>query len=165
MGFAERVYANARAIVERIIDDGVQVLLQVRDKPGQRRQLEFPGGQVETNEPLLDALCREVREETGLEVTEIEGRGARVVSGGEQAVVECVQPFAAYQTLHGPVASMGLYFRCHAHGVLRPQDGETGNATWYPIDELQALLDSDVEKFSWVDRAGLAFYLHSNPAR
>ncbi|HEY9290229.1 MAG TPA: NUDIX hydrolase [Microlunatus sp.] len=158
------MYVNARAIIERrpASDGGPEVLLQTRDKPGQRRQLELPGGQVELFEPLLDALRREVKEETGLEVAAVEGADTRLVASGEQATVECLRPFAVYQTVQGPVDSMGVYFRCTAYGELRPQRGESGGAGWVPIDRISSMIARDPEQFSWVDRAGLLQYLASS---
>lgn len=156
------MYVNARAIIERMTPDGgVEILLQTRDKPGQARQLELPGGQVEPFESLLAALCREVEEETGLEVVEVEGRDARVVASGPESRVECVRPFAVYQTLDGPVDSMGVYFRCKAEGQVRSQPGETAIAGWFTPAQIRSLFASDVERVSWVDRAGILFYLNA----
>lgn len=153
------MYVNARAIIERTGPDGVEILLQTRDKPGERQQLELPGGQVEAYESLLDALRREVLEETGLTVDRIEGQDTRLVSAGEQASVECLRPLAAYQTLEGPVDSMGVYFRCSAQGSLVSRGDGSRAAQWVSRAQLRSWMDADVERFSWVDRAGLRFYL------
>lgn len=157
------MYVNARAIIERPGRAGLEILLQTRDKSGQRPQLELPGGQVEPLESLIDALRREVREETGLDLLEIEGDDLRLIAAGEQARVECVRPFAAYQTLAGPVASMGLYFRCSAVGQLQPRGDNAKNPQWLDIAEVRTRLSADQEQFSWVDRAGLLFYLQTRP--
>lgn len=153
------MYVNARAIIERTGPEGVEILLQTRDKPGERQQLELPGGQVEPYESLVDALRREVLEETGLTVDRIEGQDTRVVTVGEQATVECLRPLATYQTLEGPVDSMGVYFRCSASGRLMSQGDGSKAAQWVSPAQLRSWMDADIERFSWVDRAGLRFYL------
>lgn len=51
-----------------IVDDG-KILLCRRGKPPYVGYWSVPGGLVELGEPVLQALHREVREETGLEVS------------------------------------------------------------------------------------------------
>ena len=45
-----------------------QVLLIRRANPPRQHEWSLPGGRVEFGEPLRDALVREIREETGLEI-------------------------------------------------------------------------------------------------
>jgi len=152
---------NARAIIERPAQQGNEILLQVRDKPGQARALELPGGQVEPFESLIDTLVREVAEETGLTVVEIEHQPLRVVTDDGRTRVECVRPFAAYQTLEGPVDSVGVYFRCRAEGRLVSHGDAADQPRWTGVAEVRRMLEVDPAAFSWVDRAGLTFYLDS----
>lgn len=156
------MYCNCRAIIEREAPQGWEVLVQQRNKPyeGQAR-IELPGGRVEEYESLIDALRREVREETGLELSYIEGQETRIETDGE-TVVECLRPLAAYQTLSGPVDSIGVYFRCRAVGNLLEAGDETLHTRWMSVASIAEMLNDTPEKFSFVDRAGLNFYiLHS----
>jgi len=135
-------------------------MVQERYKPYEGHTLiELPGGRVEEFESLVAALRREVREETGLELSAIEGQETRIETNGMDANVECIRPFAAYQTLRGPVDSLGLYFLCTAEGQLLERGDETRNLRWMPVSDLAWLMDNAPEQISFVDRAGLSFYL------
>jgi len=154
------MHCNARAIIERSGQDGAEILVQVRNKPYEGgKRIELPGGRIEAFESLLEAIRREVREETGLELSFIEGLETRIETHGATTNVECIRPFAAYQTLHGPVDSMGVYFRCRAEGQLLESGDDTEKPRWMPVAEIARLMKDDPEQFSFVDRAGLVFYL------
>lgn len=154
------MYVNTRAIIEQKTADGLMILVQVRNKPYEGgKWLELPGGRVEEFESLVTALRREVREETGLEVTLIEGLDTRLETGSMDANVECLVPFAVYQTIRGPVDSIGIYFLCHAEGQLLITGDETENINWISVEQVAQWMRDEPEKFDWVDRAGLLYYL------
>lgn len=155
------IYVNARAIIERTTDEGLEIVIQTRIKPGEKEQLELPGGQIEQFESLITALGREVKEETGLTVTEIEGSDTVLTVEHGDEKVEVVRPFAVYQTISGPVDSMGVYFRCRAEGDLLKEGDHTEEPRWVKVSDLGQRLREDPAAFSWVDRAGLSFYLKS----
>jgi 8-oxo-dGTP pyrophosphatase MutT (NUDIX family) len=154
------MYVNARAIIERETDEGTMIVVQVRNKPYEGgKWLELPGGRVEEFESLISALRREVREETGLDVTSIEGLHTRFETGSTDANVECLVPFAVYQTIRGPVDSMGVYFLCRAEGQLLVTGDETENIQWTHVEQIARWAKDEPEKFDWVDRAGILYYL------
>ena len=125
------MFVNARAIIEREIEAGTEIVIQIRNKPYEGgKRIELPGGRVDEFESLINALKREVREETGLELVQIEGLDTRVETHDADATVECLSPFAVYQTTRGPVDSMGVYFRCRATGQLLGTGDETEEIQW-----------------------------------
>jgi ADP-ribose pyrophosphatase YjhB (NUDIX family) len=154
------MYVNARAIIERETAAGIEIVVQIRDKPHEGgKWIELPGGRVEEFESLVSALKREVQEETGLVLTHIEGLNSKVDTQGEDTNVECLQPFAVYQTTRGPVDSMGVYFRCRAEGKLLEVGHDAEDARWVPVQQVAAWMEKEAAKLSWVDRAGFLFYL------
>jgi len=103
---------------------------------------------------------REVKEETGLELSEIEGEETRIVTEGNFFEVECIKPFVAYQTIKGPVDSIGYYFRCKAVGELLESGDETTGIRWIKISDLRELIEDNPFQFSDIDRAGIQYYLN-----
>lgn len=154
-------YVNARAFVERKNNEGIEIVIQRRTKANAAYKFELPGGRVEPFESLLQALIREVKEETGLDVYEIEGANTRIDTIGINPAfeVECLQPYAAYQTIKGPIDSVGYYFRCKATGDLLEAGDETADIQWMAIKELNDLFTRNPLDFSDVDRAGVKYYL------
>lgn len=152
---------NSRAIIERTLNGTIEIVVQTRNKPDGPQRIELPGGRIEQYESLVNALIREVKEETGLDVIEIEGEDTRIDTIGidPNFEVECIQPFGAYQTIKGPFDSVGVYFRCKAQGELLKSGDETKNPRWITVDKLRRLMNDDPLQFSDIDRAGILFYL------
>jgi 8-oxo-dGTP diphosphatase len=156
-------FVNARAIIERTVGHRTEIVIQVRNKPNEpSRKIELPGGRIEPYEPLLTALSREVKEETGLTITEVQGAETRTDTVGmnPEFEVECIRPFAAYQTIKGPIDSIGYYFRCQAIGELLSTGDETTDIRRIAVSELRRLFENDPLQFANVDRAGVQFYLN-----
>lgn len=99
-----------------IYDDAGNVLVQERIDP-EWAGITFPGGHVEAGESFTDAVIREVYEETGLTVSEIQMCGIKdwVQDDGVRYVVL-------------------LYKTNEFHGTLR--SSEEGKVLWMPLSEL-----------------------------
>ncbi|OPA78613.1 phosphohydrolase [Paenibacillus selenitireducens] len=153
-------YVNARAFIETHRDGKTEIILQTRNKPNERAW-ELPGGRLELFEPILAGLQREVFEETGLTVIEVEGSQTRIDTCGitSDFEVECLEPYCVYQTIRGPIDSVGMYFICRAEGNVQTTGDDTLNVGWRSVDEIYDLMLEDPKQFSPVDRAGLIYYL------
>lgn len=81
---------------------------------------EPPGGKMNVDEPITDALSREVAEETGISI-------------------EIGHPVAVWQFVKEPFWVTGITFECqHAGGELA-LSGEHQDAGWFTLDEAFAL--------------------------
>ena len=153
------IQINARAIIERLVDGKPEVIVQWRNKQGEGCY-EFPGGRINEFESFYDALRREVKEETGLDVTQITGRKDYMVNK-EGWEIECFKPFTVYQTLKGDVDSMGAHFKCRVTGEPLSEGDDTKYIKWIGLDELRNLVDID-GYFNPVDKAAALLYLKEN---
>jgi ADP-ribose pyrophosphatase YjhB (NUDIX family) len=128
------------AVSAAIIRDG-KVLIVRRARPPARGVFTLPGGGVEAGETLQEAVIREVREETALEVAPIALAGYReVVARDASGKVErhfVILPFAA-RWISGEVAL----------------NEELAEAHWLAPDELAGL--TTTEGLAEIVRAALA---------
>ncbi|WP_055586011.1 NUDIX hydrolase [Peterkaempfera griseoplana] len=113
------------------ISDGQVLLTRFTPPDGTDGHWSLPGGGVEHGEDPLDAVVREVREETGYEVVVdrllgVDSRTRRVTRDGAGSV-----------ELHG----IGIFYRVRiAGGRLRHEvNGSSDLAAWFPVDEVPRL--------------------------
>lgn len=107
------------AVAALITQDG-RLLLVRRGVEPSKGKWSLPGGSVEWGEPLTEAVRREVREETGLEVEVGEIAGVFEVISAD---------------FHYVIAD---YFARPFDGELRPGD-DASEAMWVSRDDLDAL--------------------------
>ena len=154
------MHVNVRARIEREGTNGTEIVIQKRVKSNEdKTPYELPGGRLERFESFLDGLKREVHEETGLHVTKIFGEETKIETNDEDSNVEAMKPFAVYQTINGPVDSLGAYFRCQASGNLVKEGDGTEDVKWILVDKLHSSLEKNLIDFSWVDKSGIIYYL------
>ena len=117
----QRHQARVRVAAVIVQDGGI---LLVRHVKGDDTYWLLPGGGVEFGEALHEALAREVREETGLDVD----------PGDLIALSDSISPGAERHIVN-------LYFLAERRaGELRPsEDARVAEARFVPVDELAAL--------------------------
>lgn len=126
-----------------IIEDG-RILLVERGKEPLRGYWSLPGGAVETGESLEDALRREVREETGLEVEPL-----HLIE-----VFERIMPGSDGETEYHYIL---IDYICRpAGGTLQASD-DASQAAWFRHDEIAALKITEgtprviAKAFAWLE--------------
>jgi ADP-ribose pyrophosphatase YjhB (NUDIX family) len=103
------------------VDDAGRVLLARRAVEPHKGLWDVPGGFLEEGEHPLDAIRRELREETGLEVEPLEFLGAWMDRYGGDSTAE---------------ATLNLYWTARLlHGEPRPAD-DVAELRWFARDEL-----------------------------
>jgi 8-oxo-dGTP diphosphatase len=110
--------------------EGERVLLALYVAPGGGRHWTLPGGAVEHAEDPIDAVVREVAEETGCEsvVERLLGVDSRVIPAAE----------AHRGVVH---QNVGVYYQVRiTGGALRPEpNGQTAGAVWTPLSDVAGL--------------------------
>ena len=126
----------------RIYDDSGRVLVEEKIGKGVRG-LIFPGGHVEYHEPIADSMIREIREETGLEIRDIQLCGIKdwIEDNGSRYMVF-------------------LYKTNRFTGELK--SSSEGEVFWMPLDQLRQIetlwhLDKMLEIFCTDDFSELFF--------
>lgn len=152
------MFVNARAIIEREGKEGTEILLQIRNKVNERKALEIPGGRIEEYESIIQALKREVYEETGLKVTQIKDNPQAKQHRTEQVSIEGVQPYFVYQTTKGPVDSVGFIFRVEVEDRKTSVNDESFGHRWVKQSELKERLESNPDDFDWLSKGILDYY-------
>lgn len=155
------------AVAAVIIRDG-EILLVKRAYEPSKGKWSIPGGSVEWGEPLVEALKREVREETGLEI-EVDGLAGvfdLIVSDRPETPLACnagegsgvrVQSslHAGRSTLNSPITYHYILIDYFAHptgGTLTPGD-DASDARWVPLDDLDRYDLSDHLR-DWLSEIG-----------
>ena len=117
-------YANSQPTASAVVraDDG-SILLARRAGPPDEGKWDLPGGFLEEGEHPLDAVARELREETGLEIEPL-----------ELVAVE----MDVYGDAEDAPATLNLYWTARVvSGDPEPAD-DVGELRWFRPDELPA---------------------------
>lgn len=147
------------AIIEKQVEGEKYILVQTRQKEDGEEtngMVEIPAGKIREYEDIFSALRREVREETGLEVTRIQGEEDMVSSQVGGVTTISFEPYCVTQNLSGAYSIILNTFRCEAEGDLLNSTNETQNIRWVSVSEVERLVDEHPDK---------VFFMHLNALR
>lgn len=151
------IHVNVRGLVVRESERGKELIIQLRNRAGEREVYELPGGRINEYEKMVDGLRREIMEETGLTIKGIRGERDSVITTGSSFSMECIKPYASYQTIKGPVDSFGVYFLCEAEGEPQKEGDDSADVHWAGLDEVQKMIDE--KRFSEIDLPAVLMWL------
>ncbi|MFQ5554211.1 MAG: NUDIX hydrolase [Acidimicrobiia bacterium] len=155
MGGEAIVVPNVAGLVYRGADRR-EILLQRRDKEGEivRGLWELPGGRWRAGETAVEAVAREVREETGIELTAVSAAAERLDTGPGVAF-GVARPLAVVNGIEGAYPSLHVLFECRGEGDPRPLVGETADPQWITVAAVVDMLRERPDQFVWQTQAML----------
>ncbi len=109
--------------------------------------LEIPSGKIREFENIFECLRREVKEETGLTVTHIEGEDKSSELISKDYKVINYTPFACAQNVGKGYPIIVQVFICHAQGKLLEKSNESKDIHWVDLLGLSKMLQSTQYKF------------------
>ena len=155
------IHVNVRGLLVRRCEGEIQLIVQLRKRAGEPEVYELPGGRINEYEKIIDSLKREVMEETGLKVVAIQNEEDYIIVNDNESKsefsVECMKPFAAYQTIKGPIDSFGIYFICEVEGTLLDEGDATEDIHWANMEEIHKMIGE--HRFSEIDLPAVLMFL------
>ena len=110
-----------------------------------------PGGKIMKNEDFKRAVVREVKEETGLDITfDSHTLEPFIFEGDKNDSVLGYSPFYISQQIKGGRAYINLGFICDTKEVdspLKENKYETKDPHWVTVDKLEQMLKTDSSQF------------------
>lgn len=148
------------AIIERKRNKLIEILVQIRQKDTDLRysgSVEIPGGKFRAFEDVYETIRREIKEETGLDVTLVIDETLRhdYQNKGDRSTL--ITPYCVTQMENGPF--IGLIFRCQVRGKMLQKTNETKNIQWMPINQLAQIVTFHPEQIYTAFLAPLIKYL------
>ena len=125
--------------------------------------IEIPAGGVEPYENIYDAVCREVKEETGLTITKfIDNFQSNITENRLHDKNHVFSPFICQQSLKtdGGLPWIGFVFRCQVKGKIIPQKEEVRDPHWITLKELKNIIDNKPETVFPLQYPVLKYYLN-----
>lgn len=121
-----------------VVDDtGDSILLQRRvgDVESVRGLLEIPGGRWRSGESPISCARREIKEETGIDLTSIDG--VLIDEIDENRSIASIRPVVVVAGVDGGFPAVHTVLIGSGVGVITPEAGATTDVRWWTLDEVR----------------------------
>ncbi|HSJ71707.1 MAG TPA: NUDIX domain-containing protein [Acidimicrobiia bacterium] len=147
-----------RAVVRKE-GDPTRVIVQRRDNASEvvRGLFEIPGGRWRAGEPPVDAISREVLEETGLTVVRVHGVTEDAID--DRRTIASIRPLVVVAGVHGAFPAVHIVVVVDAFGEPRSTPGESSDVRWWSTEEVRSGIGGPTELFIPSSRAALNAFL------
>lgn len=138
------------------------LLIQTRQKEGggdTNGMLELPAGKIREYEDIFSALRREVKEETGLTITRIEGEAQSRSLTLKGITTVSYRPYCITQNLSGAYSIILHTFLCEAQGEPLSDTDESEHIHWMKSAEVKTLVEEHPERVFFMHLHALRKYL------
>lgn len=154
------------ALLERTRNGKKELFVQTRYKPQSSPNylnvLEIPAGGIEPYENVYEALKREVKEETGLDIVRfIDDVSTGVLENRHGDKSMAFRPFICQQVTetNDGLPWYGFVFLCEVTGEIKMQVEEAKDPRWLDLMELKKFLDQKPEEVFSLQYATLKKYI------
>ena len=144
------VIPSAGAIIERNIEGTKYILMQKRKKKNEKIEFglwEIPAGKIREYENIYEALRREVKEETNLDIIDIIDEVKCELKTSLGYTITNIHPFNIVQNMSGGYSILVLVFLCKAEGKLISNPKENEMLQWRDVREVERELEKYTERF------------------
>lgn len=144
--------AIVSAILFKKMGGEVRIFTQTRWKPKisptYSGMLEIPAGGIDPYENIYEALRREVKEETNLDVTKVIGDyQSKIYNPRHKDRAFIFKPFICQQVLetNNGLPWIGFVFLCEVEGETIINTNEAKNPSWLSVNELKNIIEKRPE--------------------
>jgi len=158
----DKLFVTVGGIIESEKYGKLKILMQKRFKKkgdtSYNDTLEIPSGHVKYKEKLFDALKREVKEETGLDIIDIKPSKCIESRGKFGHTSINYLPFCVGNFLES--TRLNIVFLCKTKGKIVKRPLEDGREQeWFTFSRLKDILDNNPERIFTHNLAILKYYV------
>ncbi len=156
---SENVMVPVIRAVVRAEDRPRSVLLQRRGDVSEPvyGRLEIPGGRWRSGESPIVAVTREVREETGVEITSVAGVSLEAID--DRRTIATIRPLAIVAGIEAAFPAIHVVLTAVGRGTPRSVPGESLDVRWWRIDEVERRMREHPDEFIPSSLAALRAYV------